>query len=272
MIVYPNAKINLGLHITQKRPDGFHEIETVMFPTKLCDALEVVPADTSRSSFSLSGMAVPDHNQNLCVSACKLLQQSWHLPPVRIFLHKKIPIGAGLGGGSADAAFTLKALKEMYNLQVPSSTLHELASSLGSDCPFFLENKPMLASGRGEILNPLPEIDLSGWHLIVITPPVHVPTAAAYQGVIPKKPAQPLLEVIQQPVHLWKHSLINDFEETIFRKFPAIAPIKEKLYQLGATYASMSGSGSSVFGLFEQKPDEGFRLQFKDHFIWQEEL
>ncbi len=272
MIVYPCAKINLGLHITQKRPDGFHEIQTVMFPIKLHEALEVVQAEASPGTFSVSGKEVPDDGQNLCIRAYKLLQQTHHLPPVKMFLHKSIPVGAGLGGGSADAAFTLKALQQLFDLQIPSATLHELAASLGSDCAFFLENKPMLARGRGEILSPLPGLDLSGWHLVLITPPIHVPTAAAYQGVVPKKPAQPLPEVIQQPVHLWKQSLINDFEETIFPKFPAILPIKEKLYHLGATYASMSGSGSSVFGLFEQKPGEEITRYFKDHFIWQEEL
>lgn len=272
MLVYPNAKINLGLHITEKRTDGFHEIQTVMFPIGLSEALEVVESDTGHSSFSLSGRVVPEGGENLCIRAYKLMQQHHQIPPVKIFLHKNIPIGAGLGGGSADAAFTLKVLNDMFNLGTPASVLHEMASTLGSDCPFFLDNKPMLATGRGEILSPLPGFSLSGWHLVLITPPVHVPTSAAYQGVTPKKPDHSLTEVISQPVDQWKHLLTNDFEETIFRKFPAISPIKEKLYQMGATYASMSGSGSSVFGLFEEKPSEDFHLHFKDHFVWEEDL
>lgn len=252
MLTFPNCKINLGLHVTAKRPDGYHDLETCFFPIDWQDALEILPAE--ELSFSSSGIDIPgDNADNLCLRAYQLLAADHDLPPVRIILQKNIPIGAGLGGGSADASFTLKALNEHFGLHVPTEQLEAYALQLGSDCPFFIRNEPVIARGRGELFEPL-SLDLSGYYFLLVNPGIHVSTAQAYAGVKPQAPARPLSEVLAQPVSTWRDSLVNDFEASVFAAFPEIARWKERLYALGASYACMSGSGATVFGIFEEKP------------------
>ncbi|MDN3669707.1 4-(cytidine 5'-diphospho)-2-C-methyl-D-erythritol kinase [Echinicola jeungdonensis] len=252
MIQFPNAKINLGLHITEKRKDGFHEIETCLFPIPLCDALEMIPAP--KTTFKNTGLQVPgNEKQNLIFKALKLLRKDFNdLPHVSMHLHKAIPMGAGLGGGSSDAAFALKIMNMLFNLHLEDWFLEDYAAELGSDCPFFIQNKPQLAKGRGEILEEV-EVNLKGRWLVLVQPKIHISTQEAYAGIIPKSPAHPLKEILMDPKS-WKEKLVNNFEESIFKKHPQIGAIKENLYQQGAFYAAMSGSGSTVFGLFDQEP------------------
>jgi len=254
MICFPNAKINLGLHVTEKRKDGYHSIETCMVPIPLFDALEMI-IETKKTTFESSGIDIPgDLKSNLILKAYQLLQKDFsNLPNVDIHLLKKIPIGAGLGGGSADAAFALKLMNNLFDLILDDFFLEEYAAQLGSDCAFFIENKPQIATGRGEILEPV-TIDLKGTHLVLINPGIHIGTKEAYEGATPTKPKVKLEEVLADRSR-WKEELVNDFEASIFPNHPEIAAIKETLYENGAYYAAMSGSGSSVFGLFEEKPD-----------------
>jgi 4-diphosphocytidyl-2-C-methyl-D-erythritol kinase len=256
MIAYPNAKINLGLNILRKRPDGFHDIETVFYPIALFDVLEIILAEDGQFSFISAGEEIPgDHQQNLCIKAFELLQsRGYPVAPVRIMLEKRIPVGSGLGGGSSDGAFTLKMLNELFTLGLGLNQLAELAAGLGSDCPFFLHNAPMLASGRGEILSPV-AVSLSGSRIAVVIPPVRVSTATAYSKVTPRAPVLAVREVPGKPVTEWKGALVNDFEDTVFSEFPRIGEAKEQLYELGAVYASLSGSGSAVYGIFRKEID-----------------
>ncbi|EMR03157.1 4-(cytidine 5'-diphospho)-2-C-methyl-D-erythritol kinase [Cesiribacter andamanensis] len=257
MILFPNAKINLGLQIVAKRSDGYHNLQTGMYPIGWQDVLEVVEADPKKQrkgSFVLSGMEIPGaEKDNLVLRAYELLRKDYDLPPVAVQLHKLIPTGAGLGGGSADAAFMLKAVNELFQLFLDESILEDYAGRLGSDCPFFIRNSPAIALERGDVLAPL-SLDLSAYHLVVVKPPVHVATAEAYAGVRPKTPDQPLNEILNLPVDDWKGRLHNDFEDSIFPKYPQIAELKERLYAAGALYASMSGSGAAVYGLFTEAP------------------
>jgi 4-diphosphocytidyl-2-C-methyl-D-erythritol kinase len=258
MICFPNAKINLGLHITAKRKDGFHDIETCMIPVPLYDALEMIPA--KKTVFEISGLQVPGNIQdNLIIKAHKLLLKDFNdLPPVHIHLHKNIPMGAGLGGGSADAAFALTLMNRMFELHLEDWFLEDYAAQLGSDCAFFIENTPKIASGRGEVLEEV-DLTLSGDYLVLIKPDVHISTQEAYAGVKPKAPNHPLKQVLEDK-SMWKESLTNDFEASIFPRFPELEEIKSKLYDMGAYYAAMSGSGSTLFGLFSNKPNlEGIK-------------
>ncbi len=272
MIAFPNAKINLGLHILNRRTDGFHNIESVLFPIGLSDRLELIEAPDGKYAFSSSGIQIPsDGKPNLCEQAFWLMHQEFRIPQVHLHLHKVVPAGSGLGGGSADAAFTLKMLNEKFSLGLNSSDLELLAAQLGSDCPFFIRNEPMLATGRGEILQPI-SLSLKGLHLLLIRPRLHISTAKAYAGVKPAQPASSVAEILAQPLHTWKNELKNDFEESLFSKHPLLGKIKTKLYSQGAIYAAMSGSGSAIFGLFEKKPAENLKQAFHDSFIWHEEL
>jgi len=272
MIAFPNAKINLGLHILSRRTDGFHNIESVLFPISLSDALEVLEAPDRKFSFTSSGLQIPsDGKPNLCERAFWLLHNEFRIPEVTLHLHKVIPAGSGLGGGSADAAFTLKMLNQAFSLKLDHSGLETMAAKLGSDCPFFIRNEPMLASGRGEILKPV-SLSLKGLHLLLIRPQVHISTAQAYTGVVPQGPRKALHEIVAQPIESWKEELKNDFEKSLFLKYPLLGKIKIKLYENGALYAAMSGSGSTLFGLFESKPEEGLIETFHDSFVWHEEL
>ncbi len=250
MIAFPNAKINLGLYITGKRPDGYHNLETVFYPVPLTDALEITVASGSDISLHISGIEVagsPD--DNLVVKAYRLLQREFSLPPVDIYLHKHIPSGAGLGGGSADAAFMLKMLNERFTLGLTDEQLETYAAMLGADCAFFVRNTPTFAEGIGNIFSPV-DISLKGYRICIVKPEVFVSTRDAFARIRPHRPEVSLREVIARPVSQWRDALVNDFEESVFPQFPVIGEIKEEMYRQGAVYASMSGSGSSVFGLF----------------------
>lgn len=259
MILFPNAKINLGLNITAKRKDGFHDIESCLYPIGWRDVLEVIGAQ-KKTELKVSGHEIPgstdkgvDKN-NLVFRAYELLRKDYDLPPIQIHLHKIIPIGAGLGGGSADAAFMLKAVNEMFQLFLDDFILEDYASRLGSDCPFFIRNKPVLALERGDVFETL-QLDLQGRHLLVVKPPVHIATAEAYAGVKPRMPEHSIKEVLEtQPLTAWRELLHNDFEDSIFPKYPQIQDLKKQLYAAGALYASMSGSGSAVYGIFQENP------------------
>jgi 4-diphosphocytidyl-2-C-methyl-D-erythritol kinase len=253
MVSFPPCKINLGLNILRKRSDGFHEIETCFFPVPFTDILEIIKSKTF--SFSSSGISIPGGAENnLCVRAYELLNRDYLLPPVKIHLHKAIPAGAGLGGGSSDAAHMLRLLNGLFNLGITNEILYKYAASLGSDCAFFISDEPMTARGRGEILAPV-SLGLSGKALVLMNPGVHVSTAEAYAGVTPAVPVVSVAEVLHLPISSWKELLRNDFEPSVFSKFPQIGELKTFLYSQGAQYASMSGSGSSVFGIFEREPD-----------------
>ncbi|MFT7036469.1 MAG: 4-diphosphocytidyl-2-C-methyl-D-erythritol kinase [Cyclobacteriaceae bacterium] len=253
MISFPNAKINLGLNILSKRPDGYHNLSSCFYPLGWKDILEIIPSN--RIQFTSSGIAIPGGNMNnLCIKAYNLLYNNHHIPPVHIHLHKIIPIGAGLGGGSSDAASTLKMLNNIFNLNISTTLLEEFAGQIGSDCPFFIQNKPILVSGTGTEFNPA-LIDLSKKKVIIIHPNIHISTKEAYSGIVPKAPKNSILKISKLPLSNWKSLLVNDFERLISLNNPEISNIKKTLYDSGAIYASMSGSGSSVFGIFKEDFD-----------------
>ena len=270
MIVFPNAKINIGLSITSRRADGFHNIETLMVPIKLADALELTPADDGQSDFTFSGIPLDgDIESNLCVKAFRLMQKRYKLPETKIHLHKVIPVGAGLGGGSSDAAFTLKLLNRLYMLKICNAELKEIAAGLGSDCPFFIENTPSLATGRGEVLKNV-KLDLKKFSIMLVKPEVSVSTVWAYSQVKPN--GNGLIKngkIPSDPSH-WNDLLTNDFEQPVFKAHPEIAAIKQNLLEMGADYAAMSGSGSAVYGLFDKLPDPDNR--FDGMFVWGDKL
>ena len=262
MITFPPCKINLGLNVIRKRHDGYHDIETCFYPVPWTDVLEILPA--GHLSFIATGNAIEgSENDNLCLRAFRLLQEEYSIPPVFIHLHKTIPMGAGLGGGSSDAAYTLRMLNAIFKLQLSTEVLRNLAARLGSDCAFFIDESPMIGKGRGEQLTPC-EISLKEKFLLIVKPDVSVSTAQAYAGVIPLEPEEAILSILQQPLSVWKDKLENDFEISVFNQFPVIGDIKKKMIALGAAYASMSGSGSAVFGIFESPvgvPPEFRKLQ-----------
>lgn len=263
MVIFPNCKINLGLHILQKREDGFHNLETIFYPIPLVEALEIIHAN--ETSITITGLKIDSTEQeNICIKAYHLLKKDFHLPAVKIHLHKNIPIGAGLGGGSADGAFALLLLNKKFNLNLTEEQLISYALALGSDCPFFIKNTPCFATKQGEVLQEV-DIDLSSYKLVLINPHIHINTGWAFSQIEPNENRTSLSEIIQQPVQQWKERLINDFEKAIFQYHPAIKEIKEQLYSKGAFYAAMSGSGSTVFGLF--KKNKTPLLNFPDYFI-----
>lgn len=270
MITFPNAKINLGLNIVEKRPDGYHNLETVFYPIPVKDALEFVPSAKAATSFSLSGIEVGgDAESNLVMRALRLLEKDFSIPPIDIFMEKAIPFGAGLGGGSADAAFMLKMLNAEFRLQLSDCQLEAYAAQLGADCAFFIKNKPVFATGIGTVFEPI-DFSLKGYFLVLVKPDIHVSTPLAYSLVRPHAPEFPLKEWLQKPIEEWKGHVVNDFELSVFTKFPAIAAIKDELYRQGALYASMSGSGSSVFGLFDKEVD--LRALFGECYVFQDFL
>lgn len=251
MLSFPNAKINLGLQITGKLPNGFHTINSGLYPIPWCDALEFVEA--KKTSFQSTGIPIPSaEKNNLVLKAYRLLKKDMPLPELSIHLHKVIPMGAGLGGGSADAAFILKALNEHYQLFLDDSILEDYAAQLGSDCPFFIGNKPAVATGTGTELSPL-DLSLQGMHLVVINPGIHISTQTAYAGVSPKPAKTNLTELLlSKDFGRWREELVNDFEASLFSKHEVLEDLKSELYASGAQYASMSGSGSTMFGIFSE--------------------
>lgn len=251
MILFPNAKINLGLDILRKRPDGYHDIETIMVPVPWHDILEIVPAKGTETTLTTSGREVNcPPEKNLVMKAFRALDSKTPLPAVDIYLHKIIPDGAGLGGGSADAAFTLKGLNELFKLGYNNDELADIAAELGADCPFFIYNRPMFCTGTGTDMSPI-EIDLSGLTIAIIKPDVSVPTSKAYSQTHPSIPPVSLSEIIKLPVSDWPGKLTNDFESSVFPEYPTIASVKKFLQESGAIYTAISGSGSAVFGLYD---------------------
>jgi 4-diphosphocytidyl-2-C-methyl-D-erythritol kinase len=270
VIVFPNCKINLGLNITAKRPDGYHDLETLFYPVFLKDVLEIIHADNPKESlqYSSSGIAIDDDiENNLCVKAYHLLKKDFPaLASIKLHLHKAIPMGAGLGGGSADGAFSLKLLNNLFNLNLSTDQLSNYAFVLGSDCPFFIVNKPSFATGRGEILEEI-NLDLSSYKIVIVNPGIHINTAAAFTKINPAIPAKSIKEIIQQPIATWRDELKNDFEDIVFEEHPEVSAIQNELYQTGAIYASMSGSGSTVYGIFKQSQPLTFNFP-EEYFVY----
>ncbi|MBL4676968.1 MAG: 4-(cytidine 5'-diphospho)-2-C-methyl-D-erythritol kinase [Mucilaginibacter sp.] len=254
MIVFPNAKINIGLNITERRPDGYHNLETVFYPVKIFDVLEVIEAD--ELSFESSGLDIPGRAEdNLCIKGYHLLKKDFpKLPPVKIHLHKNVPIAAGLGGGSANAAFFIKLMNEKFGLELVEEEMMDYARQLGADCAFFINNRPVFAFEKGDEFEPV-KLDLSAYHIVLVMPDAHVSTAEAYRGVRPVPVKETVYDLVNMPVTAWKKHIRNDFETHIFNNHPVIRGVKAILYECGALYASMSGSGASVFGIFETRPD-----------------
>ena len=254
MITFPNAKINLGLNIVEKRPDGYHNLETIFYPINLQDALEVTRRENNDKEYTLHISGSPlegEPEDNLVVKAYKLLKKDYpELLPVDIHMYKHIPAGAGLGGGSSDAACMIKLLNDKFSLGLSTERMEEYAVKLGADCSFFIRNKPVFATGIGNLFEPV-ELSLKGYHIILIKPDIFVSTRDAFAEIKPVRPAVSLKEIVKQPMETWKNSMKNDFEDSVFKKFPEIAAIKDELYDLGAVYAAMSGSGSSVYGIFK---------------------
>lgn len=269
MLLYPNAKINLGLNIVARRPDGYHDIETIFYPIPLQDALEVTTAD--RFSFRLSGNQLDcAAGDNLVIRVLKMVEAEFTLPELDIHLFKHIPSGAGLGGGSSDAAFMLKLLNEQFSLGMNDDEMELRLATIGADCPFFVRNRPVFATGTGNVFTPI-SLDLSGWTLVLVKPDVYVSTRDAYAAVQPARPTMPLTEIAQRPVEEWQQLMINDFEASIFPRYPEIAAIKDLIQDQGAVYAAMSGSGSAVYGLFRQ-PLENVEEIFAGCFVRQRQL
>lgn len=271
MICFPNAKINIGLNIVSKRSDGYHNLETIFYPIQIKDALEIIVREEQKSdTFFEAGLkvdAVPENN--LVMKALRLMREYYDFPAVEVHLLKKIPFGAGIGGGSADASFMLKLLNKTFKLDVKDEELIPLAARLGADCPFFIYNRPVFATGIGEILEDI-ELSLKGYTIVLVKPDIHVPTKDAFAEIKPKHPEVSLKELIMSPVSEWKDMVVNDFEKSIFPKYPSIKEIKEKLYDMGAEYAAMTGSGSSVFGIFKEDVKDLTNI-YPDCFVWKGE-
>jgi 4-diphosphocytidyl-2-C-methyl-D-erythritol kinase len=274
MITFPNAKINIGLNIIEKRPDHFHNLESVFYPIQLKDALEVIEnksKDATGIEFTSSGISIPGNREdNLCYKAYHLIRSDYFIPPVTVHLLKNIPIGAGLGGGSADAAFFIKLLNETFELGISWGEMHHYARQLGSDCSFFISNKPVFAEQKGDTYESI-ALDLSKYFIALIYPNIHVNTHTAYSMVKPAKPSRSLEEdILTLPMEEWKHHIHNDFETSVFAAHPAIKAVKEKLYAEGAVYAAMSGSGSSVYGFFKEPTD--LKSKFGNMFVWEDKM
>lgn len=264
MILFPNCKINLGLNIIRKREDGYHDLETVFFPIFINDVLEIIKNNTDCSisgiksselkiEFTCTGLPIEgDHHNNLCIKAYHLLKKDFpSLPSIKMHLHKNIPMGAGLGGGSADGAFALQLLNDKFSLNLSEEQLINYALQLGSDCPFFIINQRCFAESRGEVMEKI-SINLSNYKFLVVHPCIHVSTGWAFSNIEPHIPSKSIKEIIKQPVATWKDELVNDFEAPVMKHFPEIKDIKEQLYNAGAAYVSMTGSGSTLFGIFEK--------------------
>ena len=268
MICFPNCKINIGLFITEKRNDNYHNIETVFYPVPLYDVLEIVKS--KHNQFTVSGLEIDgNENSNLIIKSYNILKEKFKLPPLNIYLHKIIPMGAGLGGGSSNAAFMVKLLNDSFLLNISNKQMIEIVGKIGSDCPFFIENKVKFASEKGDSFKNI-NLNLSNYNLLIVKPSVNISTQIAYSLIKQKKPSFNLENIDIKDIDNWKNYVINDFEEPLFLKFPKIKAVKEKLYNLGAVYASMSGSGSAVYGVFKN-PVNTSNL-FNDCFVWQGKL
>jgi 4-diphosphocytidyl-2-C-methyl-D-erythritol kinase len=251
MISFPHSKINIGLSIVSKRPDGYHNLETVFYPLPLRDALEIIPSEEIK--LIQTGMKIPGKEMdNLVIHACNLLKKDFpQIKPLEIYLLKAIPIGAGLGGGSSDAAGIIRLINKLFDLRISVGEMNQYALELGSDCPFFMQDEPCFAEGRGDILKPV-RLDLSEYSFLLVHPEIRIGTAWAYSMIKPAQPKYDLKESIRQPVHAWMNIIQNDFEIPVFTEYPELLKIKEKLYEHGAIYASMTGSGSTIFGIFKK--------------------
>ena len=267
MVVFPGCKINLGLNVLEKRADGFHNIETVFYGLKWQDALEVMELKTATDfDLELSGLniGVLKKEDNILYKAYKLIAESYKIPPIKVFLHKNIPMGAGLGGGSSNAAFFMRLLNQKFSLTNPKNELLRLAAQLGSDCAFFIENSPVFATQKGDVFENI-NLNLDSYHILVVYPGINSNTKEAYEGVVPNKPNRSIKEIIlNEPIENWKTILKNDFEKSIFKKYPEVEKLKNTLYDKGAIYASMSGSGSACFGIFKEKPN----VDFEKNYLW----
>lgn len=255
MIIFPHCKINIGLFVTGKREDGYHTIESIFFPVIRCnDILEVIPSADDRFYFSTSGSSISGRvEDNSCYQAWTLVRRIKPIAGVHCHLHKIIPTGAGLGGGSADGAWMLKALNDLFALALSVSELKSLALQLGSDCPFFIDAQPSFVTGRGECLSPIP-LNLQGIWIVIVHPQIHIQTADAYREICPSPARFKLSNICDLPFDKWQESISNDFENIVIQKYPEIGDIKNKLMAMGAFFASLSGSGSAVFGLFHNEP------------------
>lgn len=263
MIKFPNAKINIGLNVTSKRSDGFHNIETVFYPIQLNDIIEFIPSN--ETTLEISGIDINGNfKNNLVYKVYDLLKNDFGLPKIKIHLYKIIPIEAGLGGGSADASFMLKALNEYFELNISDEKLLKYAEQLGSDCPFFIKNTPSYATNKGENLENI-EFSLKGYYIVIIKPNVQISTAEAYQNIKFGKSKLNLKEAIKLPIQEWKNNIFNSFENYAFEKYPELKEIKTQLYNIGAEFALMTGSGSAVYGIFKEKPEI---IKYKDCFVW----
>lgn len=256
MILFPPAKINLGLNVLFKREDGYHELDTCMLPIPLLDVLEILPSD--KFEFRQSGLTITGLSEdNLCVKAYRLMQEQFSISPVYLHLRKEIPMGAGLGGGSSDAAYVLVGINELFKLNCSTQKLEELAAILGSDCPFFIKNKVQIAKGRGEKLSPC-NLDFRGLYLKIVNPGIHIGTKEAYQGITFRENPKSIQKIVEGPLENWKDELKNDFETNAFKNHPVLQEIKDKLYAEGAIYSSMSGSGSTLFAIYSKEPQITF--------------
>ncbi len=266
MINFPNGKINLGLSVLRKREDGYHDIESVFYPVGLQDALEIVDASDNKFRFSLSGLTIDgEHSENLCIRAFELLRKNYGISPVHMHLHKAIPIQAGLGGGSANGAFTIKLLNRHFKLYLSGEKMKELAAQLGSDCSFFILNQPALVNGRGEKFRQI-SFSLDKYYVVIVKPDAGISTVLAYSKIHPEANIQSLTDIVTKPIAEWKDKLINDFEKPVFEMLPQLAAIKSKLYKKGAIYAAMSGSGSAIYGIFDHEVD--LKNEFEGCFVW----
>lgn len=265
MICFPNCKINLGLNVIEKRADGFHSLHTVFYPVSWCDALEVIENKIVNDiDLHFTGLTVDGKKEdNIIFRAWQLVRELTKLPSISVHLHKNIPMGAGIGGGSSDAAFFINLLDKKFTLGLTYQQKHSVASELGSDCAFFLDNKPVFAQGRGNEFSPV-NINLDGYYLLLVYPGIHSNTRDAFQGLTPRQPANDIKSIIEQrAINEWKQELVNDFDATIMKKYPAIEKLKRDLYSRGALFASMSGSGSTVYGIFDKKPSLDFQAGYR---------
>jgi len=270
MILFPSSKINLGLRVLSKRADGYHDIETCFYPLALCDILEGISSESVQAGFTSSGLDIPgEAEENLIVRGYKILNERFNLPPLALHLHKIIPMGAGLGGGSSDGTKALLLIRDLFQLAISKEEIVEIAMTLGSDCAFFMEENVCLATGRGEVLTPI-QLSLKGWNLAVVKPEIHVSTAAVFAMMKPQARESSLASLLSFPLSKWKDQITNDFEPIVFAQHPRISAIKDKLYTLGASFALMSGSGASVYGLFSEQLD--LQSCFPDDFVYQETL